>query len=75
MGQKIAVILMLVITVVLIVYLLVLVLTGGNKEKLNFKHKREQKRQQEINIAQINADIAKRVLMELSLKDGVKQVI
>ena len=48
MGQKIAVILMLVITVVLIVYLLVLVLTGGNKEKLNFKHKREQKRQQEI---------------------------
>ena len=36
MGQKIAVILMLVITVVLVVYLLVLVLTGGNKEKLNW---------------------------------------
>lgn len=48
MGSKIAVILMLIITVVLIVYLLVLVITGGNKEKLNFKHKREQKRQQEI---------------------------
>ena len=48
MGQKIAVILMLVITVVLIVYLLALVITGGNKEKLNFKYKREQKRQKEI---------------------------
>ena len=45
---KIAVIIMLIITVILLVYLLLLALTGGKKEKLNFRRKAQEHRQKEI---------------------------
>lgn len=48
MGGKIAVIIMLVITVVLLVYLLLLALTGGKKEKLNFRKNYQAKKQKEV---------------------------
>lgn len=47
MGGKIAVIIMLVITVVLLVYLLLLALTGGKKEKLNFRKNYQAKKEKE----------------------------
>ena len=47
MGGKIAVIIMLVITVVLLVYLLLLALTGGKKEKLNFRKNYQAKKAKE----------------------------
>ena len=44
MGGKIAVIIMLVITVVILTYLFILVITGGKKEKLNFKRIHQDKK-------------------------------
>lgn len=46
--KTVAVVIMLIITVVLLVYLFILALTGGKKEKLNFKRRYHEKRQKEL---------------------------
>lgn len=71
MGGKIAVIIMLVITVVLLVYLLILALTGGNKEKLNFRKNYQAKKEQEASRGILTRE--DKVKEKMALKAALKE--
>lgn len=71
MGGKIAVIIMLVITVVILTYLFILVITGGKKEKLNFKriHQDKKARQAEKNAMTREEKAAEKAALKQALKE------